>query len=82
MPDEILLSIQEVTLATPVKTLISRPGVRVNCAACGEEITNEREIIINGTCLCKACAGDAYYRISEKWYSRALAEQSAIFRDR
>jgi formylmethanofuran dehydrogenase subunit E len=61
MPDELLLLIQEVTLSTPVKTLISRPGVRVNCAACGEEITNEREIVVNGNCLCKACAGEAYY---------------------
>ena len=61
MPDELLLVFQEVTLTAPVKTLISRPGVRVSCAACGEEITNEREILVNGSCLCKACAGEAYY---------------------
>jgi formylmethanofuran dehydrogenase subunit E len=82
MPDEILLSIQEVALTTPVKTLISRPGVRVSCAACEEEITNEREVHVNGACLCKACAGEAYYRNSEKRYLvRATPEPSTFFRD-
>jgi formylmethanofuran dehydrogenase subunit E len=64
MPDAELLSIQEVYINTPVEALIGRPGVRVNCAVCGEEIINSREIHQEGMILCKACAWGAYYRVA------------------
>lgn len=62
MPDTELLSIQEVCLNTPVEILVSRPGVRVNCDLCSEEIINGREIIQEEMTLCQACARGAYYR--------------------
>lgn len=62
MPDAELLSIQEVTLTTPVETLVSRAGVRVNCELCGEEIINERDVVQDGVVLCRACAEGAYYQ--------------------
>jgi formylmethanofuran dehydrogenase subunit E len=62
MPDEVLLTIQEVILNTPVKQIVSRPGVRVNCDVCGEEIMNEREILRDGLTLCCTCAGHGYYQ--------------------
>jgi formylmethanofuran dehydrogenase subunit E len=62
MPDEELLMIQEVYLATPVEALVSRPGVRVNCDSCGEEIINEREVIRGHGILCRACVGEGYYQ--------------------
>jgi formylmethanofuran dehydrogenase subunit E len=61
MPDDELLTIQEVDLTTPVSQIVSRPGVRVNCAACGEEIINERQVIHEGLTLCLSCAGYSYY---------------------
>jgi len=61
MPDEELLVVQEVRLTIPVSALVSRPGVRVNCTVCGEEIINEREIYINGMAVCRACGGNPYY---------------------
>jgi formylmethanofuran dehydrogenase subunit E len=61
MPDEELLAVQEVRLTTPVSALVGRPGVRVNCAVCGEEVINQREISIGGNAVCRACAGPAYY---------------------
>lgn len=64
MPDNELLSIQEVFLNTPVEALISRPGVRVNCELCGEEIINERQVLQAGTTLCRACAGNSYYQLA------------------
>lgn len=66
MPDDALLSIQTVRLVTPVEAIVSRPAVRVHCAFCGEEIINEREIEVEGTPLCRACAGQAYYRLVEE----------------
>ena len=61
MPADDLLCWREVRLTVDMQALISRPGVRVNCAVCGEEILNEREIEIAGRIVCKACHAEAYY---------------------
>jgi formylmethanofuran dehydrogenase subunit E len=61
VPDEQLLTIQAVCLRMPVEKIISRAGVRVNCKKCGEEIINEREIVLNGHILCHTCALGGYY---------------------
>jgi formylmethanofuran dehydrogenase subunit E len=62
LPDHELLSIQRVQLTTPVEAIVSRPGVRVNCDICGEEIINGREVEHAGMRLCRSCAGQGYYR--------------------
>jgi formylmethanofuran dehydrogenase subunit E len=63
MPDNELLIIQPVQLSVPVSQIVSRAGVRVNCAECGEEIINEREVVVAGRPLCAACASPAYYTL-------------------
>lgn len=63
MPDEVLLQLQPVRLHRAVAAILSRPGVRVDCHRCGEEIINEREVVRDGEILCRACAGDAYYHL-------------------
>lgn len=61
MPDSELLTIQPVHLTMPIEEIVSRAGVRVNCAICGEEIINEREVVRDGQVICQGCAGSAYY---------------------
>jgi formylmethanofuran dehydrogenase subunit E len=61
MPTDELLCAEAVTLSISLATLISRPGVRVTCEQCGEEIINEREIQLDGQTLCRGCAGEGYY---------------------
>lgn len=61
MPDEVLFSAIWVTLTPSIETIMSRPGVRTSCCECGEEIINEREVIIGGKVYCRACSGDRYY---------------------
>jgi formylmethanofuran dehydrogenase subunit E len=61
MPAAELLSAQEVALHTPLAWLLSRPGLKVICEVCGEEIMNEREIAGQGRILCRSCAGQGYY---------------------
>ncbi len=61
MPDDEMFTVTPVALNTPIEAILSRPGVRVNCDVCGEEIINEREIHRGGLTLCRACAGNAYY---------------------
>jgi formylmethanofuran dehydrogenase subunit E len=63
MPDNEMFTITEVQLATSIEAIVSRPGLRVNCELCGEEIMNEREVHQNGLNLCRACAGDSYYHL-------------------
>ncbi|MGB2956689.1 MAG: FmdE family protein [Anaerolineales bacterium] len=78
IPDEELFFIEEVQLATPIKEIISRAGVRVNCDICGEEIINEREILIGNQLLCKKCCGTSYYQIIEPSFSQE--SQSSIIK--
>lgn len=63
MPDDEMFTVQQVALSTSIEAIVSRPGVRVNCDVCSEEIMNEREIHQNGLILCRACAGNSYYRM-------------------
>ncbi|MGQ9850725.1 MAG: FmdE family protein [Aggregatilineaceae bacterium] len=61
MPDDELLIARPVVLRVSLEALLSKPGRRVTCEACGEEIINEREVVREGTVLCRACAGERYY---------------------
>ena len=60
MPDDELLVAQTVVMTVSLAQLMSKPGYRVNCHLCGEEIMNEREIMRGNDVLCRACAGDSY----------------------
>jgi len=62
MPVSDLLCAREIELVLDLKALIARPGVRVNCGICGEEILNQREVIRNGQVLCYGCAHGGYGR--------------------
>ena len=62
MPDEEMLSIEEVMINTPIEQILSRPGIRVNCDICGEEIMNEREVHFEELTCCRSCAGNGYYQ--------------------
>ena len=63
MPDQEMFTISDAQLITSIEEIISRPGVRVNCDVCGEEIMNEREVKRDDSTLCRACAGNSYYRV-------------------
>lgn len=76
MPAEEMFMVQPVELTVSLAAIISRHGMRMACQRCGEEIINEREVTVNGEVLCRACAGDAYYRLAV-----SEAAQAASARD-
>lgn len=76
MPNEELLSWEWVALVTPVRKIIARDGVRVRCESCQEEIINDRQVVHDGVVLCRACAGEAYYRPIAFEYS--IARRSSL----
>jgi len=78
MPDEQLFSLQAVALATPIEQIVSRPGLKVICQACGEEVINEREVIHAGAALCRSCAGQPYYQPIEAAYPAQAHNASTI----
>jgi formylmethanofuran dehydrogenase subunit E len=61
MPTAELLCAHEVHLNLSIQAIISRPGRWVNCAVCGEEILNEREVWMDGKPVCRSCADDGYW---------------------
>jgi len=63
MPERELLTVQPVALTLDLEALVGRPGVRVDCSRCGEEILNAREVGLDGAVVCMACAGPAYYQV-------------------
>ncbi len=78
MPDDELLTVQNVILNTPIEQIVSRPNLRVDCDVCGEEIMNEREIHQNGLSLCHACAHGGYYQAGQNVILSYTVEQAAL----
>ena len=62
MPYNELFSVQLVDLLTPIEKLISKMGRKAICSKCGEEVNNERELVIGEQVLCVSCAGKSYYK--------------------
>ncbi|MCC6146734.1 MAG: formylmethanofuran dehydrogenase [Anaerolineaceae bacterium] len=78
MPDQELFSIRSVNLNPSIEEIVSRPGVRVNCSVCGEEIINEREIIVDGFAYCRTCLGTGYYHEKDVIYP-VIIEAAQLF---
>ncbi|MEW5939555.1 MAG: FmdE family protein [Chloroflexota bacterium] len=61
IPDNLLLDWQRIELTIPIKQIVGQAGKRAECEICGEEIINQREVVREGTVLCKPCAGESYF---------------------
>lgn len=60
LPADDILEVRPVVLRVSLPDLIGRPGLRVPCDACGEEIMNGRETTSDGAVFCRECSGEAY----------------------
>lgn len=65
MPDDELMMVSEVTLNSPIHEIVSYSGARVNCEHCGEEIMNERQVMIEGKPYCRFCSLGGYYQLQK-----------------
>jgi formylmethanofuran dehydrogenase subunit E len=61
MPARELLRVDEVKLQFSLEALVGKPGIRVNCESCGEEIVNGRERHVELRILCGHCTGERYW---------------------
>jgi formylmethanofuran dehydrogenase subunit E len=62
LPDDTLFSKEWVKVEIQLEDLPGFKGPRVVCAQCGEGINFKREVVRDGRSLCRACAGERYYR--------------------
>jgi formylmethanofuran dehydrogenase subunit E len=62
LPDEVLFQKQQVRVEIHPEDLPGYKGPRVVCEKCGEGINFKREVAIHGRMLCRACAGESYYK--------------------
>jgi formylmethanofuran dehydrogenase subunit E len=62
LPDEELFEKRWVSVDIRPEDLPGYKGPRVVCEECGEGINFKREIAVDGRTVCRACAGQRYYR--------------------
>lgn len=62
MREEDLFDLQWVKVELPPEEFPGYKGERVVCEKCGEGINFKREIRRGGKVLCRACAGESYYK--------------------
>jgi formylmethanofuran dehydrogenase subunit E len=63
MPDEELFEWKEVKVVIPEEDMPGRPIRRIKCEKCGEHVQDSRDVNVDGRLMCKACAGEAYYKL-------------------
>ena len=63
MPEEELFTIQQVAVEIPECDMPGRPLRRVQCTSCGDWVQDCREVQQGDALLCRACAGQRYYRV-------------------
>jgi formylmethanofuran dehydrogenase subunit E len=57
-----LFTKQWVKVELPAEEFPGYKGERIVCAVCGEGISFRREVEREGRILCRACAGEQYYK--------------------
>jgi formylmethanofuran dehydrogenase subunit E len=61
MSEQDLFTGQWVKVKLPAEEFPGYKGERIVCAECGEGINFRREVMRDGSVLCRACAGEKYY---------------------
>lgn len=62
MDESQLFDSQWVKVDLPAEEFPGYKGERIVCAECGEGISYRREVVREGKILCRACAGEKYWR--------------------
>ena len=63
LPDDNLFTWQWVAISLPDADKPGHPLARVECDECGEGVNDHREVEREGRMLCRACAGQRYYKV-------------------
>ena len=61
MPADHLFIVRRVRPLLSIAAIRSHKSAKAMCAACGEEVINEREVVVGGEVRCTPCARGAYW---------------------
>ena len=61
MPDSVLFRVQEVKVVLSEFDLPGPTRRKVSCSRCGQVVRDHREVIENGSVLCRPCAHGSYF---------------------
>jgi formylmethanofuran dehydrogenase subunit E len=73
-----LLRVEPVALSASLENLLGKPGVRVACVVCGEDVLNGRELATPAGPVCRARAMEPYYRPLEADVSGTPPEATSV----
>lgn len=59
--EEEILTIQRVTVPISDNDIPGFPRYKTKCSRCGEQIMDHREVVVDGTEVCRSCAEGSYY---------------------
>jgi len=65
VPEDEILKIEHVRITIKKEDLPGFPVEKANCSTCGEQISDNRHLVVNGRVLCRNCAGESYYSVIE-----------------
>ncbi|MFA6362478.1 FmdE family protein [Methanoregula sp.] len=65
VPEDEILKIEHVRITIKKEDLPGFPVEKANCSKCGEQISDNRHMVVNGRVLCRNCAGESYYSVIE-----------------
>jgi formylmethanofuran dehydrogenase subunit E len=63
VPEDEILNIEHVRITIPKEDLPGFPVGKAICSECGEQISDNRQTVVNGRVLCRNCAGEPYYTV-------------------
>ncbi len=61
MPDSVLFRVQQVKVKIDDCDLPGPTRYKASCSRCGQVVRDQREVMENGTVMCRPCAGDSYF---------------------
>ncbi len=77
MPDELLFDVSRVRVDLPEWEMPGPPRRHVVCSRCGQVVRDGREIIRNAQPLCRPCAGQGYFCLTDHQQTTIEQEKHA-----
>ena len=62
MPDSVLFRVQQVEVLLSEFDLPGPTRRKVSCSRCGQIVRDHREVVVNGSYLCRPCAHGSYFK--------------------
>ena len=81
MPDSVLFRVQQVRVSISEFDLPGPTARKVSCSRCGQVVRDHREVMDNGSFLCRPCAGGSYFSnsVEVSWQDIENGSEGAVF---